>query len=448
MSHKGFLYIAVTCLGLILLTQTYLILDYFNTTRYGLQKESDAVLKDAFHKDLNRRDKLFQHASGLDTVSYSPEVTPENNVEVNAKENKMQDDDFVKNIDLIINIAISQKAPLNVYSLDSITQTILQSRKIHSNFLIARIDSTGKTIESSRNKSRAGLFSISSAPFLINPKNSESLQLTLINPFGLIAKRMALMLISSFAFAIICIIAFVKLMRILARQKQLMVAKNDFFGSTAHELKRPVARLRMAIDSLGTERVDSNREKKQRYLAISKEAVREMSDTIQMILTLSMAEEGIFELSITEFDLIPIIRQLKEQFVSTSHKAVEINTPDLPEKLFVRGDETHIRQTIANLIDNAIKYSGEEVTITLKAVSEGRNVRMAVIDNGFGIAPEKQELVFEKYARIHNTEKSMPGFGIGLSYVKTVVEKHGGNISLHSQIDHGCEFAFSLPRAA
>ncbi|MFT4073459.1 MAG: HAMP domain-containing sensor histidine kinase [Dysgonamonadaceae bacterium] len=448
MSNKGLLYIAVACLGLILLAQTYLVLDYFNTTRVALSRESDAILKETFHRDLNKRNKLFQQTLGLDTIAYSPEVSPEKSITVDARENNMKDDDFVNNLDVIINIATSQTVPLNVYSIDSITQTILQTRKIHSDFVIARIDSTGKTIESSHSKSRAGLFSISSAPLLINPKNSESLQLTLINPFGVIVKRMALMLISSFAFALICIVAFVKLMRILARQKELMAVKNDFFGTTAHELKRPVARLRMAIDSLGTERVYTNREKKERYLAISKEAVNEMSSTIQMILALSMAEEGVFELSITEFDLIPIICQLKGQFVSTSSKAVEINTPELPERLAVRGDETHIRQTIANLIDNAIKYSGEKVTITIKVVSEAKNVLVTVIDNGVGIAPEKQELVFEKYTRIPGQKKSISGFGIGLSYVKAVIEKHGGSISLRSQIDRGSEFVFSLPRAA
>jgi two-component system, OmpR family, phosphate regulon sensor histidine kinase PhoR len=448
MSNKDFLYIVITSLGLILLAQAYLISDYFNTTRYGLQKESNVILKETFHRDLNRRDKLSQHILGQDTITYSPEITHQNRINVDARENKMTDDDFVNNLHVIINIATSRTVPLNIHPMDSLTETILEAHKIHSDFIIARIDSTGKAIESSRGKNKAGLFSISSAPLLVNPKNSESLQLTLINPFGVIVKRMALMLISSFAFAMICILAFVKLMKILARQRQLMEVKNDFFGSTAHELKRPVARLRMAIDSLGTERVDANPEKKERYLAISKEAVNEMADTINMILTLSLAEEGIFELSISKFDLALVIRQLKEQFVSTSHKPVHIDISDLPEQLLVQGDETHIRQTIANLIDNAIKYSGEEVAITIQAASEVRNLRVTIIDNGFGIAPEKQELVFQKYARVHSKEESISGFGIGLSYVKAVIEKHGGSISLSSKPNQGSEFAFSLPVGA
>ncbi|OJU39087.1 MAG: hypothetical protein BGN96_03000 [Bacteroidales bacterium 45-6] len=132
----------------------------------------------------------------------------------------------------------------------------------------------------------------------------------------------------------------------------------------------------------------------------------------------------------------------------TSRKPVHIDVSDLSEQLVMQGDETHIRQTIANLIDNAIKYSGEEVSITIQAASEARNVRVAIIGNGFGIAPEKQEFVFQKYTRVHSKEESISGFGIGLSYVKTVIEKHGGSISLSSKPNQGSEFAFSLPVGA
>lgn len=447
MSNKGLLYIVITCLGLILLTQGYLILDYFNTTRTALARESEAIVEEIFRKDLFQRNLTLKQKVEKGTIKKKDDTQPSKEVDL-ANINEIPTQDITKKIDLIINSELEAQIPYSISILENITRATLKLRNIDSDFMISRIDKNGKIIHQAGSREALIFFSIKTKPLLVNLNNSESLQLTLINPFGVIVKRMALMLISSFAFALICIVAFVELMRILARQKELMTVKNDFFGITAHELKRPVARLRMAIDSLGTERVYTNREKKERYLAISKEAVNEMSGTIQMILALSMAEEGVFELSITEFDLIPIICQLKGQFVSTSSKAVEINTPELPERLAVRGDETHIRQTIANLIDNGIKYSGEKVTITIKVVSEAKNVLVTVIDNGVGIAPEKQELVFEKYTRIPGQKKSISGFGIGLSYVKAVIEKHGGSISLRSQIDRGSEFVFSLPRAA
>ncbi|MBP1618957.1 MAG: integral rane sensor signal transduction histidine kinase [Bacteroidetes bacterium] len=447
MSHKGFLYIAVACLGLILLTQAYLISDYFQTTRAALTRESEAIIEEVFKKDLFLRNVSLKQKVEAGIIKKKEGTQPSKEVDL-ANVKGIPSQDISKKIDLVINSELEDQIPYNIHIIENITKTILKSRNIDSDFMISRIDRNGKILNQAGDGASFVFFSIKTSPLLVNLNNSESLQLTLINPFGVIVKRMALMLISSFAFAVICILAFVKLMKILARQRQLMEVKNDFFGSTAHELKRPVARLRMAIDSLGTERVDANPEKKERYLAISKEAVNEMADTINMILTLSLAEEGIFELSISKFDLALVIHQLKEQFVSTSHKPVHIDISDLPEQLLVQGDETHIRQTIANLIDNAIKYSGEEVAITIQAASEVRNLRVTIIDNGFGIAPEKQELVFQKYARVHSKEESISGFGIGLSYVKAVIEKHGGSISLSSKPNQGSEFAFSLPVGA
>lgn len=447
MSQKVILYLVIGCLLLILSAQTYLVVDYFRTTRTALIRESNTILKDVFHQDLGRRDKLATNLSGQDTISYTPAGTPQNTVYLKGNNENFNKVDFVNDLDMIINISISQRVPLNINYLDSITLKTLKIKNINSNFLISLLDSTGKVINHS-DHSTVGLLTISSKPLLINPISKESLQLTLLNPFGVIIKRMTLMLIASFAFAAICVLAFVKLIHILAQQKQLMSLKNDFFGNTAHELKRPVARLRMAVDSLSTERVDSNKEKKKRYLAISKEAVIEMTEKINMIMTLSMEEEGIFQLDITSFDICPIISSLREQFVSTCLKPLSIDISSLPQELFVKGDELHLRQTIANLIDNAIKYSGDSVDIIIRANDDGKNINISVSDNGFGIAPEKQSQIFTKYTRLQAENKSISGFGIGLSYVKTVVEKHGGIVSLFSQIDKGSEFIIHLPETA
>lgn len=443
MPHKQILYIVVACLALILLAQGYLVLDYFHTTRESLMRESNVILTDIFKRDYScRNDKLKK---GVENGIY-----PTNNDEITfdlSKEKGLDPLDLNKNLTIAINTALEETIPQNIHTLDSITRLVLQDRNIITDFTICRLSKSGKIIASSQKTSVSGLLSIKTKPLLVNLDSKQSLQLILLNPFGIIVKRMALMLATSFLFAVLCVFAFVKLLRILARQKQLMEVKNDFFGSTTHELKRPVARLRMALDNLTTERVDADRAKKERYWAISKEAVKEMSDNINMIMTLSMAEEGIFQLNITRFDLSKVIRELKEQFTAVKSKPITIQLPDLPEHLFAKGDETHIRQAIANLIDNAVKYSGESVEISIQATEEGHDIRVTITDNGWGIPPEKQELIFQKYTRLKAEDKSVSGFGIGLNYVKTVVEKHGGRIALDSTLNQGSRFALSLPLA-
>lgn len=445
MSSKNVLYIVICCLVLILSTQAYLISDYFKTTQAGLIRESDAILEQAFHSDLDHREIRFRHLTGKDTIEYAPVHTQENSVFINADDKNISGEDIMKNLDLMINSFVSETVPLAIQDLDSITEGILRSRNIRSDFVVSRIDAEGRVIEQSRDDSAASFFSVSSKIFPLNLENTAFLRLTLLNPFGIIVQRMALMLIGSLVFSVICIFAFRFLLQILARQKQLMAIKNDFFGSTAHELKRPVARLHMAVNSLASPRIDGDREKKERYWAVSKEAVAEMSAKIDMIMTLSMAEEGIFRLSVAEFDLSATIRALKEQFQVFSEKEVGVNTESLPESLMIKGDETHIRQCIANLIDNAVKYSGAVVDIVIALRREGKSVYISVKDNGIGIAPDKREMVFEKYARINTGSAAPSGFGIGLNYVKTVIEKHRGQVSLTSEVGKGSEFVLSLP---
>ena len=269
--------------------------------------------------------------------------------------------------------------------------------------------------------------------------------MVLVNPFDIILKRMGLLLISSLLLTIICMVAFRQLFLILARQKKMLEVKNDFFGNTAHELKRPVAQLHLALEALSKPATLDNTAKRERYLAISTEATRDMSEKITMIMTLSMAEEGVFKLNYSRFNLLEEVQKLKEQFSGVADKEVTIQIENAADDCTIQADRDHLRQCLANLLDNAIKYSGGSVliSITLKKLKD--SLCISVKDNGIGINADKLERIFDKYTRLNNETGSPTGFGIGLSYVKTVVEKHKGSIEVQSELQTGSEFRVYLP---
>jgi two-component system, OmpR family, phosphate regulon sensor histidine kinase PhoR len=322
----------------------------------------------------------------------------------------------------------------------------LHARSIESGFVVRVINpTTGKVLESSNKSFAESRFLIYSKRLPLDFENKKSLQLILLNPLANIFKRMGTLLAGSFLLSLFCFYGIGFLFRTLARQKKLMEVKNDFFGNTAHELKRPVAQLHLALEALSRPAIDENKAKKERYLAISKEATKDMSEKITMIMTLSMAEEGVFKLNYSHFNLVEEVEKLKEQFSIVSDKEVCIEIENTAGDMSIEADKDHLLQCIANLIDNAIKYSGVSVLIFITIQKVKDSLCVSVKDNGIGINPEKIGRVFDKYTRLNTEAGSPTGFGIGLSYVKTVVEKHAGRIEVKSEMEKGSEFIVYLP---
>jgi len=375
-----------------------------------------------------------------------PPPTAKNTIRVDM--GKMNDlgNNTLGAIDLGINYVISSKAPMHVKQLDSITGVILKDRNIISAFSVNIVETrTNKIIEQSGIKSQQAILIIKSKLLLVDKQREKSLQLILINPFASIFKHMGLLLFSSFLLSLFCFYGLWFLFNTLARQKKLMEVKNDFFGNTAHELKCPVAQLHLALEALSKPEILDNIAKRERYLAISTEATRDMSEKITMIMTLSMAEEGVFKLNYSHFNLLEEVQKLKEQFSVVAGKDVEIRIEKKEEDFNINADRDHIRQCLANLLDNAIKYSGNSVLISITLQRLKDSLQVSVKDNGIGIETDKQDKVFEKYTRLNSESGSPTGFGIGLSYVKAVVEKHSGKIELKSEQTIGSEFILYLP---
>lgn len=448
MSSKTGFFLVLASLILIFGTQIFLVNDYYNTTRAAWTKESNAILEEAFRADLTIRNNEYRETINESTVVIAPpEIENEQDMPVvDLSSDKVTN--VISGLDMIFHLHISPTVPLNLHQLDSITSTILKTRDVHSSFTVNIINQqSGELLESSRENWQSSLFMISSEPMLIDAANSIALQLHLINPFQIIVKRMGLMLISSLVLSLICLLAFMYLQKVLARQKQLVAFKNEFLGTIAHELKRPVSSLTFNLDCLSMSGANLDTPQNSLLLNNSIRATDELNDAINMIVTLSKLEEGMLILNKERVELLDIIEDLKDKFSEQRFKNKQVTIAlDVAENLpAIDGDKQLLTQCFANLIDNAIKYSGDDVQILIRLQAENQQVSVGIQDNGFGIPEDKLDLVFDKYSRVHQGITQIKGFGIGLNYVKNIVEQHRGEVKVSSKTGVGSEFKVVLP---
>ena len=279
--------------------------------------------------------------------------------------------------------------------------------------------------------------------FDMNTHQSYRLWIGPVTP--VILKQMSGILTTSFIIIVILGGSFWYLIRILLRQKTLEEMKSDFTNNVTHELKTPIAVAYAANDALLNFNQAVEKEKRDKYLHICQEQLQRLSGLVEQILNMSMEQRKTFRLHPEEIQLKPLLDSLVEQHRLKASKPISISYRIVPENLCVMADRTHFSNILSNLIDNAIKYSPDETVIAIECNRHADRVQVSVSDKGTGIPQEKQRLVFDKFYRVptgnlHNVK----GYGLGLYYVKTMIEKMGGTVSLHSEPGHGSTFIITL----
>lgn len=253
-------------------------------------------------------------------------------------------------------------------------------------------------------------------------------------------------LTTTFVIILILAYAFWYLIRTIFQQKTLEEMKEDFTNNMTHELKTPIAVAYSATDALLNFGQGDNKEKREKYLSICKEQLEKLSGLVEQILSLSIERRLKLILKKEDIELKEILNTLAEQHKIKTEKKTLFNLNIQPDNLSIHADKTHLNNVISNLIDNAIKYSYQEVVIDINAYSEDNCYVIKVRDNGIGIPSDKQKYLFDKFYRVpHGNKHNAKGYGIGLFYVKTVIEKHGGTIDVTSSIGKGSEFTIKIP---
>lgn len=237
----------------------------------------------------------------------------------------------------------------------------------------------------------------------------------------------------------------------LQKQERLIALKNDFISNVTHELKTPVTTVSVAIEALQNFNALQNPALTKEYLEISQNELGRLSMLVDKIMKMSSFESKGVELKLTSIDLQQLINQtLKSMKLQFEKHRAEVNFKVLSlsgGEATLFADEVHLTNVIYNLLDNALKYSKENPEIEIELQNFSDKILFSVKDNGIGISSEYKEKIFEKFFRIPTGNiHNIKGYGLGLSYVVSVVQQHGGKIDVESRVGEGSKFSISLPK--
>lgn len=257
-----------------------------------------------------------------------------------------------------------------------------------------------------------------------------------------VLKEMGGIIATNAAIALVLGVAFWYLIHIINRQKTLEEMKDDFTNNMTHELKTPIAIAYAANDSLLQFPDPTDEERTRKYLTAAIDQLSKLSGLVESILSMSMERRKHLSLAKEEILLRPFLETIIEQQKIKVHKGCTIEFV-CDDTLSVMADPTHLSNIMANLIDNSIKYSGDHVDILIKA-AEGY---ISVTDNGNGISRKHLSEIFNKFYRVPTgNRQNVRGYGIGLFYVKSLVEKHGWSIDVSSEPGKGSCFTITMAK--
>ncbi|RZW55377.1 MAG: HAMP domain-containing histidine kinase, partial [Flavobacteriaceae bacterium] len=245
----------------------------------------------------------------------------------------------------------------------------------------------------------------------------------------------------------IIIIAYTSAIYQLIKQRQISQIKTDFINNMTHEFKTPIATINLALDAIKNPTIIGDETKVKRYLTMIKEENKRMHAQVENVLRISKLEKN--ELNISK-DRVKL-HDLIEDAVTHIELIVEdrngyIKTHLDAAKSSVLANETHFTNVIVNILDNAVKYTDGEPKIDLYTENVGSNILLKIKDQGNGMSKSVQKKVFEKFYREHTGDvHNVKGHGLGLAYVKRIVDDHQGHVSVESEKGKGSTFIIKLP---
>ena len=237
----------------------------------------------------------------------------------------------------------------------------------------------------------------------------------------------------------------------ILRQKKLSDIKNDFINNMTHEFKTPISTIALAAEmaqenSVKLHPADSG-SRLSRYLGIIREENKRLGTHVEKVLQMALLDKGHVKLKISDANIHDLIgNALNAQSVQIEQKEGEVVLDFEADQEIVSGDEVHISNILNNLIDNAIKYSPEKLFIAVKTQNENNGIAISISDHGIGMSREQQNRIFDTFYRVPTGNvHDVKGFGLGLSYVKKMVEAHDGTVAVQSKPGEGSTFTVWLP---
>ena len=415
----------------ILLIQMFWMWNTYNINARQLGKEYDEILKKTIALELDKTNRCDSFFESGDTVAYSN----------------------IYNSTLSLYDAIYKKShqDANIDTLTIIADSIIKAEKLPFRIDINKVNmKTGKVIEGKNINSN--IF-----PFLEEVKTnilpvrldySVGFQMTITNGSIYIIRHNWVLLLISILISIVIILSLIDQINYIDEQERVRLLREDFSYAMVHDMKSPLTSIIMGTKYLHSGVLEKKPEMKEKYFCIVEDEAQHLLALINRLLTISKLEHGKLHIQKAEVNLETMIDDVADKYKAKSAKPIHITTHIRATSALA--DEEYLKEAISNLVDNATKYSKEEINIQISTLENDKNVDIKVFDEGIGIAKSELKNIFNRFERAAEHErdarKTRGGFGIGLNYVLQVINAHGGKISVKSEKDKWSEFTISLPK--
>ena len=457
----------------------------FNFRKQGVswlapQKKSSLTKNDAFKKYDTQVFEQLQIDSGTASITktrqnsftsdslLSDEITNDLHRKLNSNMGIKPCDttkilhDWVTHKSELVNNIFDESVSVNIYNnyddkidtvqLDSMLLMELKEKGIDAKYHYGVLQTSGNFF--SKNMDNETRQSILQSKYQINlaPDNvfipAQFLSVYFPNQKNYIINKMWFLFIGSGMLILTLMLAFYYTISTIFKQKKLSVIKNDFISNMTHEFKTPISTISLACEVLNDSSFEKSKEQTQKYIKVINEENKRLSLLVENVLQTSILEKGEFKLQIQPVDMNQIIFQtINNTKLQLEKREGEIVTELGAADSTLNADKVHLTNILFNLIDNALKYTTEKPHIIISTNSDARGIYVSVSDNGIGISKENQTKIFETLYRVSTGNvHNVKGFGLGLSYVKAVVEKHGGTINVDSTLGKGSKFNVFIPK--
>lgn len=279
-------------------------------------------------------------------------------------------------------------------------------------------------------------------------KDGTMLQVAFEDVNSYLLRNMAWVIAISILFISLFVYSFVYLLATFFRQKRMAEIRNDFINNMTHELKTPVSAVSVALELIGSTHTTANA--KEEYLEAAQSELKRLGVLIEKVLNMAAFEKNEIKLHRQNIFIAPLLEEIKATIRPALEKSnAQLHIGVVPGDLSANIDLVHIGNVLQNLVDNALKYNDKtRPEIYILASAEGDSLKLEVKDNGKGIEPVYLTKIFDQFFRVPSGDlHEVKGYGLGLSYVKAVVNLHGGSIAVESVPKEGTHFIIRIPKS-
>ncbi|MBX2829199.1 MAG: HAMP domain-containing histidine kinase [Flavobacteriaceae bacterium] len=353
---------------------------------------------------------------------------------------------FITNMDVRTVTALSNKImvsfsedKISLPTMDSLFAEELNRKNISMDYGLTHMNFLGQQDTLRPHEVMdASLSTISRSPYFLH---DDDLKAHFSNITLAVLKKNTIGLLLSFMLMVAVIGCLLYLLKIIQQQKQLAEVKNDLIGNITHEFKTPIATIGVAMEAIQNFSSEEDREKNLRYAKISSEQVEKLNVMVEKLLETATLDSEKLELKPETSNLVELLQKASQkELFSYPEKEIQFHSKE--SSIFYPIDSFHFENAINNIIDNAIKYGGDRIDVSIE---KGKGtIEIAISDSGTSLTEAHKKQLFEKFYRVpKGNTHDVKGFGIGLYYTKTIIEKHGGTIQL--QIKPNTTFKIVLP---